>query len=348
MTRRLVFRMRLLALLFVTPCLSAQVEQSRPPGPAVPLDPIVAILDAYRTHALVAIGDPHRNEQAHRLRLALVRDRRLASIVNDLVVEFGDARYQDVIDRFTRGEEVATRTLRRVWQDTTQGHTVWDVPIYEELYRTVRAVNAVRPREQQWRVLLGDPPTAWEGVRSWDDVARPMADYNRDRYPAALIQREVLAKKRRALIIYGDGHLWRDAGFPTLTSLLESQAKTKVFTIASSTLADLDAVQPGVTSWRAPRVAVVRGTVLGMKGFGHYFPLPGAEERWRSVRLQDQVDALAYYGPQSGLTKAEVAPALCVDSEYMTMRLERMAWLPPGAPNLGEQLRKHCASVTAK
>jgi Haem-binding uptake, Tiki superfamily, ChaN len=230
---RWTHRLFLACLLSLSTALWTLSGQSVTAPPAVPVDPIVAILDAFRSHSLVGLGEPHRNEQAHRLRLALIRDDRIASVVNDLVVEFGDARYQDVIDRFTRGEQVSNDALRPVWQNTTQGHTVWDVPTYEEFFRAVRAANASRPRELQFRVLLGDPPTAWEKVRSWEDVSRPMADYGRERYPARMILREVLAKKRRALIIYGDGHLWHDVGFPTL-GLLKSEAGTKVFTIASS------------------------------------------------------------------------------------------------------------------
>jgi hypothetical protein len=315
---------------------------------AVPVDPIVTIVDAFRSHPLVGLGEPHRNEQAHRLRVALIRDERFAGVVNDIVVEFGDARYQDVIDRFVSGGQVADNALRQVWENTTQGHTVWDVPIYEAFFRAVREVNASRPRRSQLRVLLGDPPTDWDNVRGWDDVARPMADYARDRYPADLIRREVLAKGRRALIIYGDGHLWRHAGFPTLVSLLEQSAGTKLFTIGSANLADLGAVQPTAASWPAPRIAVVRDTVLGLKEFSHYFPVPPGNDELRSLRLQDQMDAIAYYGPRNTLTTSELSPALCGDPAYMKMRLGRMLWVPPGAPNLGEQLKQYCARIAPK
>ena len=73
---------------------------------AVPVDPIVAILDAFRTHQIVAVSDPHGNEQAHAFRLALVRDPRVADVVNDIVVEFGNALHQGAIDRYVAGEDV--------------------------------------------------------------------------------------------------------------------------------------------------------------------------------------------------------------------------------------------------
>jgi len=105
---------------------------------AKPVDPVDAIVDAFRTHSLVALADPHGNEQVHAFRLALIRDPRLAGVVNDVVIEFGTARYQDVIDRFIGGEDVPYSALRHVWEDTTQIEFDWDLPVYEEFLRAIR------------------------------------------------------------------------------------------------------------------------------------------------------------------------------------------------------------------
>ena len=192
------------ALLLPTPA-RAQAASSRPP--AIPVDPIAGVIDAFRTHDVVALGEGgHGNEQAHRLRLALVRDRRFATTVDDIVVESGSARYQDVMDRFVRGEDVPRDMLVRAWRDTTQPGAIWDLPIYEEMFRAVREVNASLPRNRRLRVLLGDPPVEWETVTTLRDLDRWGS---RDSHAVGVIQREVLAKHRRALIIYGDDHLAR-------------------------------------------------------------------------------------------------------------------------------------------
>ena len=67
---------------------------------AVPREAIPAILDAFEAHAVVAMPDAHENEQIQTFTLALVRDSRFPAMVNDIVVEFGNARYQNVVDRF--------------------------------------------------------------------------------------------------------------------------------------------------------------------------------------------------------------------------------------------------------
>ena len=98
-------------------------------APAVPVDPVAAIIDAFRSHDVVALGDgAHGNEQSHAFRLALIRDPRFAATVNDVVVECGNARYQDLIDRFVHGEELADSSLRQVWRNTTNPTTLWDLP----------------------------------------------------------------------------------------------------------------------------------------------------------------------------------------------------------------------------
>jgi hypothetical protein len=62
----------------------------------------------------------------------LIRDPRFAVTVNDIVVEFGKALYQDTMDRFINGEEIPYGELRKTWENTTQAHDVWDAPIYED------------------------------------------------------------------------------------------------------------------------------------------------------------------------------------------------------------------------
>ena len=142
------------------------------------------------------------------------------------------------------------------------GRSAWDKSIYEEFFRAVRAVNASLPRQQQLRVLLGDPPIDWDAVHGPEDVLKWQK--NRDTYPADLIRREVLEKQRRALVIYGDGHLLRVIP-DSLAGSLESTAPTEVFTIWTNTAADLTTLQADVASWRAPSLAILRGTVLGVK-----------------------------------------------------------------------------------
>ncbi len=69
-------------------------------------EPITGILGAFKTRHIVGIPDAHRNTAIHAFLLSLIRDPRFPTVVNDVVVERGNARHQDVADRFVRGEAV--------------------------------------------------------------------------------------------------------------------------------------------------------------------------------------------------------------------------------------------------
>jgi hypothetical protein len=278
-----------------------------------------------------------------------------------------------------RGEEVPEKSLRQVWQNTTVPTTVWDIPIYEEFFRAVRAVNASLLGPRKLRVLLGDPPIDWQTIRSYDEVNTLMND--RDVYPADLIRREVIAKGRRALLIFGDLHFQRknlQTNYVmtgplthTIVSLLETTtAEAKVFTITTNVGVDLPKLQADVVSWRVPSLAILRGTLLGALDFTIYYPfeLPRVairdgkpdfratipRDQWRSLRMEDQFDAILYLGPRTIMTNSRLSPALCADPDYMEMRLGRLGLMPgsmktpTGGMNPAEQLKQYCATVTAK
>jgi hypothetical protein len=327
--------------------LRAQASEA-PSKPAVPAEPIAAILDAFRSHAIVALGNAEfrGNEQGHNFQVSLIRDPKFTASVNDVVVEFGNARYQDVIDRFVRGEEVHYESLRQVWQNTTQVEWEWDLPIYEDLFRVVRAVNAPLPRERQLRVLLADPPVDWDTVNTLADLRKAMGD--RDGYAVDVLRREVLAKNHHALLIYGSQHLIRKSGMPGaaddrargIVARLEKDNITTVFTVLPETRRDLKALQADVASWPAPSLAMLHGTTLGAATWSQ-----GPQQH--PIRFEDQADAILYLGPPSSLTASKLSPKLCSDPDYMKMRTWRLNLLPPppGATtvSLADQLKDYCA-----
>lgn len=320
--------------------------QAPAPVPSAPVEPIPAIVEAFRSHPIVALGNVEGgNEQSHAFQLALLRDPRFTAVASDILVEFGNALYQDVVDRFVRGEDIAYESLRRVWQNTTQVEYEWDLPVYEDFFRTVRAVNASLPRSRQIRVLLGDPPVDWDQVHNLEDLRKAMGD--RDGYALEVLRRDVLANGRRALVIYGGQHLLRRNTIPRaadewasgIVARMEKDRLAAGFTILPETRRDLRALQPDVASWPIPSLALLRGTLLGSTIWD---PRP----QRRPVRMEEQFDAILYLGPPSSMTSARLAPALCSDRDYMKMRTWRLGLIPPppGATlTPADQLKENCA-----
>jgi hypothetical protein len=244
---------------------------------------------------------------------------------------------------------------------------VWDRPVFEAFFRDVRAVNASLPKDRQIRVLLGDPPIDWSKINSADDygeACRSVAD--RDSCPAAIIQREVLVRQRRALVVYGAMHFLRrnpywqmkdqkeaEQRFNTpansIVSLLESQG-VKVYSVWSTVLIDLAALHSEATSWKVPSLVPIHDTPLGVMSFRSYYPHiaftthDGVAEEIsidpiRSPVMQEQFDAVLYYGRPSELTWSRVPLALASDPEYVKMRLDRIGWA--GLPIMNDASNKH-------
>jgi hypothetical protein len=284
-----------------------------------PKEAVTTILDAFREHPIVALSEGHGDERSHAFTLRLIRDPRFSAVANDVVVEFGNSRYQDVADRFIRGEEVPHEILRRVWQDTTIPHTLWDLPVYEQFFRAVRALNATLPPERRLRVLLGDPPIDWATVRTLEDLRR--SRMARGRHPADVVLSEVLAKSRRALVLYGAGHLWRqNLQGANLIEHVETASRIKAFVVVTHPSASLEALRVDPASWQAPGIALTAGTAL-----------------------ENQVDAALYLGPASDRATSRLSRSLCADAEYRRMRAARMALA--GDANAAEQLARQCSAA---
>lgn len=324
---------------------------------AIAKDPITGILDAFQLHDLVALCDGgHGCEQAYAFRIALIRDPRFPALVNDIVVESGNSLYQSMMDRFILGEDIPDSEICKAWQNTTQPHDVWDRPVFEGLFREVRDLNATLPKERQIRVLLGDPPIDWSRINSAADFRETgmVQTEDRDGCAARIIQTEVLAKQRRALVIYGGMHLlhrriiWQSEEDPAaeiqfalldnlLVSLLEGKG-AKVYCVWTPVYIDLTPLQPDIRSWPRPSLVSIRGTPLGEASFRFYYPhaiLHGLGDATvkihvdpeRSPSMEEQFDAILYLGPLSDLTWSEVSPVLAADPEYIRMRSDRCAWM---------------------
>jgi hypothetical protein len=271
--------LRLLTPLILALAPSALAQPPASSKPAVPLDARTAIIDALATHSLVALGETHGHRERETFLLDLIADARFAAVASDIVVEGGISTDQPLVDRFVAGEDVPGDSLQRVWRDTPS--TVMEV------VQRVRGINATVPKARRLRVLFGEPPID-------RDRADPGSD--RNRFAARLIEREVLARKRRALLSYGSGHFVRRTASFSLVTLLERNARVKVFNIWS-TVTSLERLQDDADSWPVPSLALVRDTPLGISNFASYFP-PTVFDIPPDLRvpMQEQFDAVLYLG----------------------------------------------------
>jgi hypothetical protein len=239
--------------------------------------------------------------------------------ITDIVVEFGSARYQELVDRFLlECQAVDDTELRQVWRTAIGGRTYWDAPVYEQFFHNVRAINWMRPSSQRVRVLLGDPPVDLETLYHATDKEVIFEIMQRDAHYAAVVEQEVLAKGRRALLIAGGNHLLRgmhtnyDPRLPNAATLLADQAREKLFVIEPLLLSsqDLKARRANLAQWPRPALAYLAGTWLG-----------GEQRTYRVFRkeamlYQEQADAVLYLGPREDLTASRADPAIYLGGPY--------------------------------
>lgn len=289
--------MKRLSFLIVVVCSLGAAALQTPSGRrAVPAEPITTILEAFESHRLVVLGEAHGRPSDQAFRLALIRDSRFAATVNDVVVESGNAQFQDVMDRFMTGEDVPDGSLRQVWLNAAEA---FHAPMYEAFFRAVRTANDGLTPDRRIRVVLGEAPD----------------HRSRDAYAAAVIRREVVDRRRRALVIYGNMHTIRrqptgrdDAEEErTLVTVLENSGE-KVYSVWGHGCTQLGRLQPTVTAWPRPSLAGVAGTVLGRADFAFYSPFgawrlkdgepvlvdgrPVVDPPRRGLRMEQQVDAV--------------------------------------------------------
>jgi hypothetical protein len=288
----------------------------------MPIDAATAILTAFDTVPLVALGETHCVQEEADFWTMLLCHPTFPTKVNAIVVEFGNALHQPVIDRFVAGAPVANSDLRPVWRDCIGGLLgVWDAPMYEQFFRTVRAVNRLRSPAERIRVFLGDPPFDWRTADSPDSVEQVLGQ--RDSHYAMLVEQEVLRQGQRALLIAGGYHFFRLSAEPqgNVVQRLEEQYPGSMFVVlphcgfVDQTTA-FDEIEARLAQWPIGAVAHLPDTWLGSLDphqlFGDsdppYFRLGG--QPLSAIMLSDLVDAYLYLGPRSTLTGSQPNPAI--------------------------------------
>jgi hypothetical protein len=185
------------------------------------------------------------------------------------------------------------------------------------------AESTVRsPTNDGFRIVLADPPIDWSEIKGFEDLLPWLKQRPFDE--AAIVEREVLAKHRRALLIAGAGHHLN--GSPLLKVIrAHGVDPLKIWTTTKENLADL---QSSVRSWPRPSLTFIKGTVLGKAGIRSFYGSTGAGVP--PGPLEKQFDAILYLGPPSSLTQSHIAPELCSDQRYLDMRLPRLRMQPAG------------------
>src|SRR5437016_7250183 len=219
--------MVLLSLMAVLPAAS-QAQQPKltatepTPAPAIP-----AILAAFDRYEVVAMPEAHGMKDVDDFILSLIRDPAFPAKVSDIEVECGNSLYQPVLDRYIAGEDVPFTEVRKVWRNTTQPMCGYS-GFFEQLFPLVRAINQKLPTATRLRVLAGDPPRDWDKIKTSEQA---MNSADRESSIASVMEKEVLSKHRKALMLFGTFHLMHEID-DTAVSTYEKDYPNLTFVIS--------------------------------------------------------------------------------------------------------------------
>lgn len=326
--------------------------------------PIVAtatdgILNAFQSNPLVGLSDNHGFAQEEDFYVSLIRDPRFAKQVGNVVVEFGNASQQQTIDRYVNGGDVPYEELRKVWADTS--YVGWFPTVtalgYLNFYAAVRAANLKVPIGDRIHVWLGGKPVDWSTIKTTDDLSKVVGG-DGDRFPADLIEEQILKKGRNALVIYGTFHFY-DKG--SLAELIRQRHPGALFVITPYTGFEdkscSDAFERTLVKGPLPALIAVRGDELDQRMHGsgcHFLDASNfagmTEDQKAQVRtaMESQAsvllgNALLFLGRAETLTKSPLSPDLYLDSEFREEN-DRRASLFGGKPDPWPTVRDNLMS----
>ena len=323
-----------------------------------PADAESTILAAFNKYEVVGISAAHGNKDLDDFLLHLIRNPAFPSKVNDVVVECGNSLYQPTLDRYIAGADVPLPEVRHVWRNTTQPMCGVSA-FYEELFPLLRRINQTLPPDKRLRVLAADPPIDWSNVKTGRDFGHGQF-LQRDPTIAAVMEKEVLSKHRKALMLFGTAHLFHventavgiyEKDYPGVTLVIADHVGFGNWTPLDKYNNDFEA---RFGAWPLPSLVLeLKGTWLAdlldktyssgnvtfgmtdggklpagpVKPKGTFAAVPVEAES----KFSEMVDAYLYLGPRDLLLNEPTPAEIFLDKDYMT-ELQRRAAIMGGGP----------------
>jgi hypothetical protein len=278
-----------------------------------------AVLQAFRSHDIVMLGETHGNKQEYQWLRSLVGTVEFANRVDDIVMEFSNSLYQQTVDRYVSGEDVPLEEVQGAWRDTVASVGPAS-PVYESFYQAIREINLKRKGKHQIRILCGDPNIDWNQVKEAKDIWPYLK--TRDQTYARIVETEVIAKHHRPLLIMGTFHFLRHFDmmparkqFDIEQQLRAAGAKPYLIVFGTNTVGKLGEIDHRFDSWPIPSIVPLADNWVGelpaipvvTEGHGPAFP---------SLKLKDAADVLLYLGPPASLETVQVSPSEFAGTPY--------------------------------
>lgn len=332
---------KIYTLVFAIFCSITVSAQNTPVG----MEGIKTIINFYDQKPIVAIGETHGHLQLYQFLSELVQTKEFYTNVNDILIESGNALYQDTLDKYIFGGNVAFDDLQKVWLNTTQSPVdPWSNDVYYKFLTTVRELNSRLPDKHKIRIVAADPPILWTDVKSNEDYLSARGD--RNEYYAQRAITEVLSKNRTALLINGGAHFGNhnsrtvnqriEARYPnTVTVILArsglwegNEDKEKELNWATGTLVKVKNTWIGLLPGprRVAMVAPSTNNASDSSSISTQVPSQPVLGPPSKYKRQDYFDYLLYLGTAADLAYGSIDPSIYA-SETLWIELNRRSMI---------------------
>ncbi len=339
--RHLCWVAMLTAFLFIPIISAAQSVSPAKPADPVPEPAISAILAAFDKYEVVGLPQGHGMQGLDDFIFSLIRTPAFSEKVNDIAFECGNSLYQPILDRYIAGEDIPFTEVQKVWRKNGQP-ACGSSGFVEQFFPLVRALNQKLPPGKRLRVLAPDPAVDFDQIKGIEDLMR--LHYDREGSIASVMEKEVLSRHRKALMLFGTFHLMHRA--PDAVELIEREYPNVTFIVGDLGTFDTDLpllFDSKFVNWPIPSIARARGTWLGALDLNHFLPTPTRIDQDCNVHhefpkplqrpMEELVDAFLYLGPQDLRLREKIPADIALDVNYRT-ELQRggaMIGFPNGA-----------------
>ena len=277
---------------------------------AAPAGAVSDIARQFDAHSVIQLGEYHRSLQIHNFIQQMLHDPRFICRADDVVVEFGNSRLQNLADIYAAGGTLTEAQIASMYRETSVPLT-WNTPVYRAVYDTVRDINRTRLCSHPARLVLGDGPLDWSKVTTAKDL-EPFAD--RDTAMADTVEREVFAKHHHAFLITGEFHAEKktadEADGLRTAQIIEKRRPGQLFVIVTVPSPDAAAA---LKLGPAPGFRAVHGTEIENK------PFAMTKEGWTAAAkpggftIGEVVDGVLNVGGNASLFPS---PEIYLDETY--------------------------------
>lgn len=192
--------------------------------------------------------------------------------------------------------------------------------------------------------MAADSPVDWDQIKSTDDIIRLV---HRDDSIASVMEKEVLSKHRKALMLFGLFHLFHGVG-GNAVSIFENDYPNVTFIVGEFGYFDTDLPllsDSKFVKWPIPALARARGTWLGAMDISRFIP-PGTRigedctihrdfPKVFQKPMENLVDAFLYLGPLDLRLKEKIPADIALDASYRTKFQQGGAMF--GFPDVGSE-----------